>query len=436
MEEEQKIEQVAVSGLVSYEKVIYETYDKLRTFDVHYLGDVHYKKSKCHDEVFNSIQLLETTLLKQIDIPIDVFVEVGLGYVGESDSNYLNSLITTFQTKYSCLLLDKSKCSSSFPNVKFHNIDFRHSLFIEYQTIISGAQLEIKKNGGRVDYRSLQFKIIDFIERVSMGRKHELPYSSVDKNRELLRLFWVYEMIHIRSVLYDDNPHFVSESSTKQLGFFLCDLYSLILLYQKGNETQNALYRFLPTSIKTFYTPYYHFRLSHEYLTIPEITSHATVRYQFEIVISEKIKDIQKTDTFTEFQKKVSTSIPLAIEHAVVETSWFMDMYACFRSMKPYVHHVIFILGVNHITQMKSFMNSLEIVVKESSRFDNANKDKNNPLQCVSVPVTDHGLILDSNLFQGIIPILPDAIVLGSKRKCRTKRTRRRKNKRSFFYYL
>jgi hypothetical protein len=182
----------------------------------------------------------------------------------------------------------------------------------------------------------------------------------------------------------------------------------------------------LPTSIKTFYAPYYHFRLAHEYLTIPEITSHATVRYQFEMMISEKINDIQKTDTFIEFQKKVTTSMPLAIEQAVVETSWFMDMYACFRSMKPYVHHVIFILGVNHLNQMKSFMNSLEIVVKESVRFDNANQDKNNPFQCVSVPVTDHGLTLDSNLFHGIVPILPEAIILGRKRKYRTKRNRRR----------
>ena len=75
---------------------------------------------------------------------------------------------------------------------------------------------------------------------------------------------------------------------------------------------------------------------------------------------------------------------------------------------------------------MKSFMNSLEIVVKESVKFDNANQDKNNPLQCVSVSITDHGLTLDSNLFHGIVH---EAIVLVRKRNCRPRHTRRRKNK-------
>ena len=166
--------------------------------------------------------------------------------------------------------------------------------------------------------------------------------------------------------------------------------------------------------------------MSHEYLTIPEITSHATVRYQFEMMLTEKINDIQNTDSFTEFQKKVSARRSLAIDQAVVETSWLMDMYACFRSMKPYVHHVIFILGVNHIKQMKSFMNSLEIIVKTYLIFDNSSQDKNNPLQCVSVPITNHGLTLNSNLFDGMIPILPEAIVLGRKCKRRTRRRMRR----------
>ena len=73
-------------------------------------------------------------------------------------------------------------------------------------------------------------------------------------------------------------------------------------------------------------------------------------------------------------------STMLAIDQDVVETSWLMDMYACFH--KTYVHHVIFILGVNHIKQMKSFINSLEIVLINSSQ------DKNNPIQCL----TNNGL--------------------------------------------
>ena len=46
---------------------------------------------------------------------------------------------------------------------------------------------------------------------------------------------------------------------------------------------------------------------------------------------------------------------------ASTRISWLMDMYVCFRSLKSYMSHIVMVIGVDHIQQMKQFMTDLGI---------------------------------------------------------------------------
>ena len=408
----EQIKQIPVTGFVAYEKVVYQTYENERTFDVHYLGDN--ENSKCTDDTLNSIQLLENTLVKQKNVPIDVFVEVGLGYEGDKTTNYLNSLITTFQKKYNCLTGRPELCKDSFPKVNFHNVDVRHTLFLEYKVVLDSMK--------RFEYDYILYQLIKYATLLTEGKKDQLPYASYDNKRELLRLFWVYDMIQYRRELYQDR----GEPYAKNVGLFLLDLYYVMLLYKKGIETENYLHRFLPENIKIFYKPYYHYRLSHEYRLTPEVITNELVRSQFELAITKKLNYI--TSSYSPLQlkqdlHKKNKTMGQLVDQSVMYTSWIMDMYVCFRSMKPYINHIIIILGVHHINQMKEFMNDLEISIKESIRFEN------NSFQCISIPLADQSLLIDTDhLFEQIIPEKPSVTHLGKKY---SRRKRKRTKKRS-----
>ena len=67
---------------VAYEKVLYETNEN-RRIDVHYLGDHHDKQTKCVDtNAMTTLSLLQNSLASPHLLPIDVFVEIGLGVDG------------------------------------------------------------------------------------------------------------------------------------------------------------------------------------------------------------------------------------------------------------------------------------------------------------------------------------------------------------------
>lgn len=48
--------QVPVTGLVAYEKAVYET-NEHRFVDVHYIGDYHERKTECTDPSTNTVSL-------------------------------------------------------------------------------------------------------------------------------------------------------------------------------------------------------------------------------------------------------------------------------------------------------------------------------------------------------------------------------------------
>jgi hypothetical protein len=348
--------QIPVTGPVTYEKVIYETYNNNRQIDIHYLGDEHNKKTKCADpHALSSISLLTTTLAQGRDT--DVFIEVGLGYVGKARTNYLNEL--TFQTNHCLLkgLSEKQKCSEQYPNVRFHCVDFRHTLFLEYMTVIDPI-IELKRVN-EIEYGFLDSTIHSFANRIKDGKNviKNLPYVPFDELRELQRLLWVSSMLMYRQKRYRDVPPLPFSST---LGDFIGDLYYLMI----NDVPTMPLTKLLPEPIQKSYKPYYHYRLSHEYRSIPEIIKSQDLQVLFECEILKKLQEIKASITPTDFELEMIVSPQLALNRSVINSSWLMDMYVCFRSMKPYVSHMIIVLGVNQFTrviQMKQFMKNIRV---------------------------------------------------------------------------
>ena len=394
--------QIPVTGPVVYEKVIYETYNKNRQIDIHYLGDEHNKKTKCADP--HAISLLTTTLAQGRDT--DVFIEVGLGYVGKARTNYLNEL--TFQTNQG--LSEKQKCSEQYPNVRFHCVDFRHTLFLEYMTVLEPIiEPYVKmKRVNEIEYGFLDSAIQSFANRIKDGKN--LPYVPFDELRELQRLLWISSMLMYRQKRYRDVPPLPFSTT---LGDFIGDLYYL-MINEISYDTM-PLAKLLPEPIQKSYKPYYHYRLSHEYRSIPEIIKSQDLQVLYECEIVKKLQEIKASITPTDFEREMIVSPQLALNRSVINSAWLMDMYVCFRSMKPYVTHIIIVLGVNHIIQMKQFMKNIRVVVKESVRFDNPNV-KGELTQCISIPTDHQRLLLDTNeMFQGMVVEKPVVRVLGKK---------------------
>ena len=98
---------------------------------------------------------------------------------------------------------------------------------------------------------------------------------------------------------------------------------------------------------------------------------------------------------------------------AVMHTSWLLDMYTCFRLLKPYDHHVIVVLGVDHIRQIQAFMRTIRVDVKTSPWFDQPTPqepDLRHGAQCISIPTLGDGSLSfddDIDLYAQAVHVYP-----------------------------
>jgi hypothetical protein len=396
------IVQIPIQGSVAYEKVVYETLDN-KTLDIHYLGDHHEKQTKCFGNVMTTISLLQSSLTSHI--PIDVFIEIGIDVKGKDRDTYLNDIVKEFQKNH-CLrkgLNERIECNKIYPDVRFHNVDFRHTLYVEYMTIVDHWWLKWGKYNN--DMNHLLHTINGYVSYLVNNKASTLPYlSDFENDREMQRLAFVYDMVVYRDKRYKGRANYPFSNSLSEfmgdLYYFICSGYSL--------APSLSLHSFYPRYIKI--RPYYLYRLMHEYRNVPGCIKGVNIQDRFDMAINDILEDIKNTTTPHQFEYDTMINNIYANSIASTHISWLMDIYVCFRSLKSYMSHIIVVLGVDHIVQMKKFMSDLGILYKASSIFDNPGNNLKHGAQCISIPVdisTTPRLIFDDNVFPDIIPKMP-----------------------------
>jgi hypothetical protein len=345
---------------------------------------------------------------------------LGFDFTKKTETNYLNSFIKHFQKEYRCLLKGKENreiCKENFPDVRFHNIDFRMTLMFEYRQVVDYWHEHDARRTALID------AIIEYATKLSS--ESSIPYPNTgdrfSKDRELLRLSWVYDMIEARKERMG-RFYKVSFPFANDTGEFLLDLYYLIC-----KSASPHIQVSLPHPIHSLYPrylsrdPYYFFRLAHEYRTIPEVQHDATVQQRFDMVLKDHIDMIRMSSTPDEIVRMGSAIGDKCVRHL----SWFMDMYTCFRLLKPYINHSVIILGINHIAQINNMMSDIGIKASFSPVFTN----KENA-QCVAVPVdsTTSTLTFNHDLFDDIEPYMPSYQYMF---RCRNKKYNYKKSRRN-----
>ena len=408
------VSQIPLQGSVAYEKVVYVTNEK-RSIDIHYLGDHHDKQTKCVDKkAMNTISLLQNSLNAPHVLPIDVFVEIGIGVDGKDRNTYLNELVVGFQKEH-CLkkgLKERTQCDKKYPDVRFHCVDFRHTLYMEYMEIID--QWWFNEGGHNTrDMNHLLQTIYGYVSYLVNNDSSTLPYKTEFQNdREMQRLGFVYDMVVYREKRYSGRPRLPFAPTLSE---FMGDLYYLMCSSPSTHDVfpivMSPIHVFYPRHIQLNPRPYYMYRLIHEYNHVPEVINRLDVRSKFEIATKDRLDIIGKSSN----PKQIELDTRLNESHvniiAATHLSWLMDMYVCFRSLKSYISHVVIVLGVDHIQQMKRFMQDLGIKFISSELFSNPGIGLVHGAQCISIPVdtsSNPRLTFDNNVFPNMIPYLPE----------------------------
>lgn len=410
--------QQPLTGPVEYKKGIYTTLNN-KHVNIHYFGDDHLKRTQCTDPHALSLLSLLVSSFEQPHPELDVFVEVGLGLKPKHETNYLNGLI---KDQYGCLLNDsanREKCGNQFPNVRFHNIDFRFTLYFEYMQVINYI---IKHVEGTVSNSDVMLETIcQYATMLMSGSEHQqlrVPYpTTFNRDRELLRLSLIYDMVRARKALYEFH-RFTSFSDTMEQ--FIIDLYYLIGI-SPSIKCSNALLSSPICDLFPHYLskkPYYFYRLAHEYSTVPDVIKEIGVRERFDMVLREYLGKIQlsykrirskfawATSTYPYDRKIEGHSL---VDFCVMNMASFMDMYVCFRALKPYVNNVIVVCGVYHISTINQLFADLGLNSKTSASFVTIDPIYDKGVQCISIPVIKDNpqLSFNDDVFDDMIYVRP-----------------------------
>lgn len=407
------ITQIHVEGSVAYEKVVYET-NESRRIDVHYLGDHHDKQTKCVDQnAMSTLSLLQSSLSSSHVLPIDVFVEIGLGVEAKARDTYVNELVIEFQKSH-CLkkgLVERTACEKVYPDVRFHCVDFRHTLYVEYMAIID--HWWIHENGKQTrDMNQLLHTIYEYVRYLVNNKSSTLPYKTDFQNdREMQRLGFVYDMVVYREKRYSGR---VSLPFAPTLSDFLGDLYYLLCSSPSAHDScpvvPSPVQAFFPRHLQLNVRPYYMYRIMHEYRHVKEFANSIDIQSRFDVATKDRLNFIRKTSNPKHIERDTSRDATHVNLVAATHLSWLMDMYVCFRSLKSYVSHVVVVLGVDHIQQMKRFMTEIGITFISSALFANPGPALVHGAQCISIPVDTSGvprLTFDNNVFVAMIPDVP-----------------------------
>lgn len=405
-----------VTGPVAYQKVVYTI--ERRRFDVHYVGDVHTRDTKCTaKDALTYISLLVNSLHTPSSDPIDVFVEIGLNastQQGGDSANYLDELTFTLQ-QLGCLnvgVRQREICAQHFPNARFHNVDFRLSLYARY----IGLLQPLTKTASTIDN----------VLRILYVECEQKTAEDAPANRQtLVTCEWVYDVLVARYRRYAGTPPTPYAQEPEE---FVIDFYIMLLMSPFGNGTNHnpisTLFR-KPGE----YQPYWLERLFHAMDNVPELRG-GQARTTAKGVIENH---------FAQMAARPEQQAPINV---VERTSYLFDMYTCLRALKPSVSHLVVIAGAFHIKQMKDFMRALGVHADESRTFNmDLSDDKGkimNYAQCVGVPMrTVDGrpsMTFDDDPLANVQPEAPAHAPVkhtGTRRRSRAKRKTKSKRSRT-----
>ena len=137
--------QQRINGPVHYVKCPLTRRDNDRTIVLHLFSDMHSPSTNCRQDSVFLHELINTTLShyqERDDEKIDIFTELGFGEAlheqerRELDTgNYLR-LFNSYYLSRDCLYRPHHpECHTSYPNARFHNGDYRTTLFSEIDHI-------------------------------------------------------------------------------------------------------------------------------------------------------------------------------------------------------------------------------------------------------------------------------------------------------------
>ena len=368
-----------VTGPVLYEKIVCPING--RSIDVHFFGDDHQKVTSCkNDDSETWLSFLDETFSNKEIGHIDVFAELGKGFIVSNPKSYLTQLIADLQNQKKCLVEEK-KCQ--YPTTDFYSIDFRHKLYIDYTEVVD-YWYYLNKNSitQKKPYEDLPSSLSRYSSLFKRGEKLPYPHTS-DIVREALRLEWIKDMISIRKQRYKNTSDPTGDLGIAgNLGDFIGDLYYLFTFYN---------------------SPYY------IYLLQTEINLIHPSCINFKEPIEEYINHIFNDIKLSLTPEAMRSS--QFIQIAVSKTSWLMDIYACITLLQEQRTHVVMILGVNHVEQIKTILANIGIQILPGipKKFNNPSENTNNGIQCISIPVQDGHLILGSDeLLENVVPIYPN----------------------------
>jgi hypothetical protein len=321
-------------------------------------------------------------------------------------------------------IAERAQCEQKYPDVRFHCVDFRHTLYVEYMTIVDNWWTN---EGGKNirDINHLLSIIYGYANHLVNKKSSSLPYITEFQNdREMQRLSFVYDMIVYREKRYQGRSPLPFALT---LSDFIGDLYYLICSYNLSTVHPSPIHSFYPRHLKLNLLPYYIYRLMHEYRHIPELVNSRDIQSRFDTAIKDRLDTIRNSSSTIQIEIDTARDAEYLNIIACVNLSWFMDMYVCFRSLKSYMSHIVMVIGVDHIQQMKQFMKELGIHFISSSLFTNPGLGLVHGAQCISIPVDilpKPRLVFDNNVFTTIIPEFP--AYYGKQKRKRNKRTKKK----------
>ena len=174
-------------------------------------GDRHEIKSSCSSgqDIYTLPELVNETIYKNHDKPITVFCEVGLGEmetrIGNSilPRNYLQDFYLYYAIR-GCFFKGqgerRTKCSTTFRNATFHNIDYRYNLFSTVENEMNNALLEISRQWNEKHSLAQElFNLVSGITTLEIENKFDNTVTLIENIT--LRKKYIYEQISSKYIV-------------------------------------------------------------------------------------------------------------------------------------------------------------------------------------------------------------------------------------------
>lgn len=356
-----------VSGPISYKKIVLdlESYEDGTPIHkvIHLFGDVHVTASRCSEASAIPLEkIVERTLLihKEKDIPIDVFCEVQLGRmfsVNQVNDDYLDTFYNYFYTHYGCFDTTKDKCNSYMSPHRFHNIDFRHTLYVDmYKTL---SIIHDPRQFTNHTYSAYEENV------QSVKTKIEELVRLVPELSKIVRFYiWIHFVVSIRGLYVKKcREHYKSQhprTTEAQLDVRYKSYYKILDDGSTYDFVLDLYYAMIKKtypmpSMKTIIDkkfpdqpiplPFYMERYTH---VISKLPSRRLQEVTTQLVM-EVITTLKTSHNETDF---ISLSYNDQISNAVFTSIVLMDLYSILRICKPTYNNIIIYEGQEHTTQM------------------------------------------------------------------------------------